>query len=94
MPTCLPLGAGRSTPASIMTDISPDTPRPEDRIDALEMRIAHQDQTIEDLNAAVTAQWKLIDRLERQVALRREQAEAAASSTGAAPPADKPPPHY
>ena len=58
------------------------------------MRIAHQDQTIEDLNAAVTAQWKLIDRLERQVALLREQAEASASSTGAAPPADKPPPHY
>ena len=48
-----------------MTNTSPDA----GRIDELEIRIAHQDQTIEDLNAAITAQWKLIERLERQVTM-------------------------
>ena len=32
-----------------------------ERIDRLEMRLAHQDQTIEDLNQAVIAQWKQLD---------------------------------
>ena len=33
------------------------------RIDALEIHIAHQDRTIEDLNAAITDQWKQIEDL-------------------------------
>ena len=57
-----------------MTDEnSKDTSRDSGRIDELEMRIAHQDQTIEDLNAAVTAQWKLIDKLERQLSRLTER---------------------
>ncbi|MFX6040618.1 SlyX family protein, partial [Acinetobacter baumannii] len=40
---------GRSRP---MTDTSLTN-----RIDALEMRIAYQDETIEDLNKTITAQW-------------------------------------
>ncbi len=71
-----------------------NTPRPEDRIDALEMRIAHQDQTIEELNAAVTAQWTQIDRLVRQVELLTERAETGDPAAGNAPPVDTPPPHY
>ncbi len=35
------------------------------RIEALETRIAYQDQTIEELNAAVTEQWALIEQLRR-----------------------------
>ena len=46
-----------------MTDTSQDSAR----IDELEIRLAHQEQTIEDLNAAITAQWKLIDKLEREI---------------------------
>ncbi|MFX5464898.1 SlyX family protein, partial [Acinetobacter baumannii] len=50
---------GRSRP---MTDTSLTN-----RIDALEMRIAYQDETIEDLNKTITAQWKEIDRLTREI---------------------------
>ena len=64
------------------------------RIEELEIRIAHQDQTIEDLNAAVTAQWKLIDRLERKIALLDERLLEAEQSVGQAPAVDRPPPHY
>lgn len=64
------------------------------RIDELEIRIAHQDQTIEDLNAAVTAQWKLIDRLERKIALLDERLLEAEQAVGQAPAIDRPPPHY
>ncbi len=37
------------------------------RIDTLEMRIAHQDEIIAELNEVITAQWRKIDALERQV---------------------------
>ena len=64
------------------------------RLDELEIRIAHQDQTIEDLNAAITAQWKLIERLERQVARLAERVADSERSPGDAAPVDRPPPHY
>jgi SlyX protein len=64
------------------------------RLDELEMRVAHQDQTIEDLNAAITAQWKLIDRLEREVARLSERVADAEQSSGDAAPVERPPPHY
>jgi SlyX protein len=64
------------------------------RLDELEMRVVHQDQTIEDLNAAITAQWKLIERLERQVARLAERVADSEQSTGQAAPVDRPPPHY
>ncbi|MCU0730747.1 MAG: SlyX family protein [Hyphomonas sp.] len=38
------------------------------RLDALEIRIVHQDEVIEDLNRTVIAQWKEIDRLSQQLA--------------------------
>ena len=37
-----------------------------DRLDALEARIAYQDHTIDELNATITAQWKVIDALSRK----------------------------
>ena len=64
------------------------------RLDELEIRIAHQDQTIEDLNAAITAQWKIIDKLERQVSRLTDRVAEAENSLGEAPPAHQPPPHY
>ena len=74
-----------------------ETPRPDARLDALEIRIAHQDATIDELNTTVTQQWKQIDRLERQLKLLRERVEDVednAASGTTAPPANKPPPHY
>lgn len=72
----------------------PDTPATASRLDELEMRVVHQDQTIEDLNAAITAQWTLIERLERQVARLAERVAEAEQSAGQATPVDRPPPHY
>ncbi|MDP4004309.1 SlyX family protein [Methylobacterium sp. NEAU K] len=63
------------------------------RIDRLEMRLTEQDATIEDLNRTVTEQWRVIDRLVRQVEALREQVdEAAARATPRGP--EPPPPHY
>ena len=71
-----------------------DSPTTTSRLDELEMRVVHQDQTIEDLNAAITAQWTLIERLERQVERLAERVADAEQSTGPAAPVDRPPPHY
>ena len=62
------------------------------RLEALEMRLTYQDDTIETLNAAITAQWKQIDLLTRQVAGLGERLQEAETSTGA--PTNEPPPHY
>lgn len=63
-----------------------------DRLDALETRIAFQDQTIEDLNAAITAQWQVIDQLTRKVTQLEEQVRAGVHI--ADPSTEPPPPHY
>ena len=63
-----------------------------DRIDALEMRLTFQDETIETLNQTITAQWRQIDALTRQVAALKDRLqEAESNATG---PANEPPPHY
>ena len=62
------------------------------RIDELEARLMLQDDTIETLNATITAQWHQIDALTRQVAAlsdRLREAEATMPK-----PANEPPPHY
>ena len=63
-----------------------------DRIDALEIRLAFQDETIETLNKTITAQWQQIDTLTRQLgALNERLQEAESNAPGAT---DEPPPHY
>lgn len=63
-----------------------------ERIDTLETRLAYQDDTIETLNQTITAQWKQIDVLMRQLAQLNERLqEAEANAPG---PANEPPPHY
>jgi len=63
-----------------------------ERIDALETRLTYQDETIETLNQTITAQWKQIDALTRQLAQLGERLqEAEANAPG---PANERPPHY
>ena len=63
-----------------------------ERIDTLEARLMFQDETIESLNQTITAQWKQIDALTRQIAKLSERLqEAEANAPG---PANEPPPHY
>jgi uncharacterized coiled-coil protein SlyX len=63
-----------------------------ERIDALEVRLTYQDETIETLNQTITSQWLKIDALTRQIAELRERLQDA---EGNAPgPANEPPPHY
>jgi SlyX protein len=64
-----------------------------ERIDALESRLAYQDQTIEQLNETITAQWKQIDALTRQVSGLSERLQDAEANTPTAP-ANERPPHY
>ena len=71
-----------------------DTSSTASRLDELERLVVHQDQTIEDLNAAITAQWTLIERLERQVVRLSERVTETEQSTGQAAPVDRSPPHY
>jgi len=62
------------------------------RVDTLETRLAYQDETIEQLNQTITAQWKQIDALTRQIAQVSERLqETEANASG---PANEPPPHY
>ena len=71
-----------------MTDVPPDA---EARLDALEIRIAHQDRTIAELNEVVAEQWKKIDLLSRRVAaLVEEFRNSEPRREGPEPP----PPHY
>ena len=63
-----------------------------ERLDALEMRLAYQDVTIETLNQTITAQWVEIDRLTRQAAELKERLREAESN--APRPANERPPHY
>ena len=62
------------------------------RIDALEMRLTYQEEAIEALNQTITAQWKQIDALTRQLAEVKARLQDAESNAPA--PANEPPPHY
>lgn len=63
-----------------------------ERIDALETRLTFQDETIETLNKAITAQWKQIDALTRQLSHLNERLQEAETRVPGA--ANEPPPHY
>ncbi|MEA2929126.1 MAG: SlyX protein [Hyphomicrobiales bacterium] len=67
---------------------------PSARIEALEVRIAHQDRIIEDLNKSVTDQWKQIDGLAKQIARMADRLQRVEDSASSPDAADPPPPHY
>ncbi len=61
------------------------------RLDALEIRIVHQDNMLAELNDVITSQWRKIDALERQVANLLEEVQNVGSRRDGPEP---PPPHY
>lgn len=63
-----------------------------ERLEALETRIAFQDQTIEELNATITAQWRQIDLLTRKLEQMEQQVRSGVHI--ADPSTEPPPPHY
>ncbi|HXD46652.1 MAG TPA: SlyX family protein [Pseudolabrys sp.] len=63
------------------------------RVDALEMRAAEQERTIEDLNATITGQWKEIEGLKRQIARLEAQLREVEAHVPSGEP-EPPPPHY
>jgi SlyX protein len=66
--------------------------RDDARLDALETTMAHQDAAIEDLNKTITAQWRKIDALAREVAMLTERLhDLGRREPGEAEP---PPPQY
>jgi SlyX protein len=64
------------------------------RLEALEIRIAYQDQTIEELNAALASQWQELDRLRHQMTLLEAELREAARGPVADGLPEPPPPHY
>jgi len=68
-----------------------DSAQQAERLDALEIRIAHQDRTIAELNEVVTEQWRTIDGLSRTVARLIEEIRALEPRREGPEP---PPPHY
>lgn len=66
----------------------------EARIDALEEKVAYQDQVIDDLNTAITDQWKEIETLRRVVASLLDEVKEMELTARATPGREPPPPHY
>lgn len=64
------------------------------RLEALEIRVAHQERMIDDLNQTITAQWKDIDRLKREVERLTDRVANAELAIGPDPGDEPPPPHW
>lgn len=64
------------------------------RLDALEVRVAFQDDTIEILNTTVTAQWTEIDALKREIARLTDRLQEAENRAATRSEPEPPPPHY
>jgi len=64
------------------------------RVEALETRIAHQERAIEDLNTAVTEQWKQIEALVKQLTRFGDRLQQVEDNTPSSPADEPPPPHY
>ncbi len=69
-------------------------PGTNDKIVDLEIQVAHQSHTIEDLSDELARQGRVIDALERRVAMLIEKSRDMDARLGDAPEADQRPPHY
>jgi SlyX protein len=65
-----------------------------ERLTELEVRVAFQDQTIQDLNEVVTRQQREIDRLVKELETVKSLLAGLAPSMVIPQEDEKPPPHY
>jgi len=71
-----------------------DRERLTQRIDELEIRVAHQDRALEDLNESFATQWRTIDELARKLSALEGRLHTVEQSADAPSSAEPPPPHY
>ena len=64
------------------------------RLDELEMKLAFQEQTIDELNDALTKQQFMIDRMEVQLKFMVGKVKGMQTSNMANESEETPPPHY
>lgn len=77
----------------MMTD--DNAPHPlESRLEALEVRCAYQEETIEDLNKVVVEQWSRMEQMLRRLASLEERFRDMQERTPGEPQDEPPPPHY
>lgn len=67
-----------------------------DRLNELEIKIAHLEQQLSDLNDMVADQWKNFDRLGNQLTKANARIESLENSNDGSTPSlmDEKPPHY
>ncbi len=66
----------------------------DERLEALEIKVAYQERTIAQLNDALVAQQRRLDELEARYQALRGELESLAESGGTAPGVPEKPPHY
>ena len=66
----------------------------DDRLNDLEMQIAMQNRTIDELSDALREQWDKVDLLTRQVRKLNERLATTEGDLQTVLPPDRPPPHY
>ncbi len=65
-----------------------------ERLTELEVRVAFQDKTIQDLNEVVTRQQRELDRLAKELEAVKSRISGLAPSMVMPLEDEKPPPHY
>ncbi len=64
------------------------------RLETLEVRVTHHERMIEELNQTITAQWKDIDRLKREIERLSDRVSSAEAAIGPEGGEEPPPPHW
>ena len=70
------------------------TNKDDERITNLEIQLAHQTATIDELNDVVADQWREIDQLKKYLKNMNNRIELIEESAPDSESDDQPPPHY